>query len=370
MPGPDFWLYPAGVTGQARAFSTWSEMAGSATEWVTSLDLTDAAQYPAYSRGATAAIAIRASLIDWFTHLESVLTGVSTELCAVAAEAETIDIEQQAELDALDPQTYLGYDTLPGGSGDLVDPEDRVEEDLPVWPPPNGGAAFYCDMGPAYGHLNDLSATLVPDDLLSPSQWIETVLGWLGAQSISEEILQAFGGRWGDLYRFTDTLRGLAQLVDEMRGSLASAVAYLDVLWQGFAANSAQQYFAALLSALEDGAALITDAEGVFRTYVEGIENAAELIAGQIHGFVDAVIFAAVAAALGTATIETAVGGIIGYSAAGLALLRAYMLLYEVRGTLQNIQTIAETIETLADINAPLALFTVTVPVPQMEDAP
>jgi hypothetical protein len=369
VPGPDFWLNPSGVANQAQAFADWGRLAGDAARWVRDRPLTDVAQYPVYSRGANAAIAIRVSLIDWFEHLENVLQGVDAELRSVAQEGESIDLELQADLDALDPQTYLGFDTLPGGSGELLDPEDRVDEDFWVWPVNGGGIPFYCDLGD-YSHLNIVSGSLVPDDLLSPTQWIETVLGWLGAKSVAQEVLDAFGGRWADLYEFADTLGGLSQFVAEMHEFLSLQVGYLDVLWQGVAANSAQLYFERLLSALDQAAGLLSDAAAIFRRYTEGVDHAATLIAGQLHSFCDAVIFAAVATALGTATIETAVGGVIGYSAAGLALLHCYVQLYKVRETLQNLGTLADIVVTLVDINAPLALFTVSVPVPTMEDAP
>lgn len=369
MPGPDFWLNPSGVANQAQAFADWAKLAGDASRWVRDRPITDIARFPAYSRGANAAIAIRISLIDWFEHLEAVLIGVDGKLRSVAKEGAAIDMDLQAELDALEPQTYLGYDSLPSGSGKLLDLEDRVDEDFWVWPVNGGGIPFYCDRG-GYQHLNVTPGTLVPDDLLSPSQWVDTVLDWIGAQTLAEDVLEAFGGRWADLYQFADTLGGLSQFVAEMHQYLTLQVGYLDILWQGFAANSAQLYFQDLLSALDEAAGLLSDAAAVFRRYTEGVENAAAIITDQMHSLADAVIFAAIAAALGTATIETAVGGAIGYSAAGLALLRCYVILSEVRGTLQNLVTLADIVVTLADVNAPLELFTVNVPIPAMEDAP
>jgi hypothetical protein len=366
----DFWMFADGVADQARAFEQWSQMATSAHDWVDSHPLTDAAEHPAYSRGATAAIGVRDGLIGWFDHLSSVLDGVAVELRGVAEESKSIDLEEQARIDATDPDGYLGYEKNPSGKPDIAPEGDRADSLLfPVYPPPNGGAAFYCDLGPAYDHLNDLSKGLVPGDLLSPSEWVMTVLGWLGADSLSEQVLKAFGGRWGDLRQFADTLTGLASMAMEMHDGLKSAASALAMYWQGFAANSAQAYLAALLDAINTAADELTTAGESFQSYCDGVEAAAEAIGGQMHAFLDAVIFAAVAAGLGTATIETAVGGAIGYSAAGLALLRAYMVLYEVRDTLQQVEDLIGVLDAIAATTQELGDFVSTIPVPTMEDA-
>ena len=368
MPGPDFWINPDGVANQAQAFANWADMASQATSWLRNHPLEDSTEHLAYWHGATAGAAVRTSLIDWFTHLDAVLQGVDRELRSVASDAMTMDLEQQAQLDALDPQTYLGYDTLPYGSGELLDPDERVDEDYWVLPTIGGGVAFYCDLGPY--DLSGYGSRLVPDDILSPAGWFETILGWLGGRGIAEEVLSAFGGRWEDLYRFRDTLTGLGQMTTDMRDNLTLQVTYLDTLWQGFAANSAQQYFEALLTAISNGAEIITGAAGVFGRYLDGIEQMAQLVAELLRNLWDAIFWAAVACAIGTGTIETVVGGIAGYGSAAVLLAWAFDRLWKVREALATLESIAGLVDALVDVNAPLAAFTVEVPIPQMVDAP
>lgn len=365
----EFWLYPDGVTDQARAFSGWAEMAASAKTWITNHPLTDPGGHPAYTRGVTPAIEIREGLIAWFGHLEQVLTGVATELCDVAEEGRTIDLEQLAEIDKINAETYLGFDQTYYGTGGLLPEDERVEEKLPWWPPPNGGAAFYCDRG-SYANLNDFERTLLPDDLLSPSEWVWTVLGWVGAQDISTLVLNAFGGRWGDMYVFVDTLKGLSTMLGDMHGNLTSASAYINELWQGVAATSAQKYFAALLEAISEAQQAMSTAGDAFSSYCTGVVQQADAIEGLLHTFTNLVIAAAVAAALGTATIETVVGGILGYGTAGAALLGIYLTLYDIRGKLQDIELLYDILVALGNTYTTLTDFTTKIPVPTMVEAP
>lgn len=169
-----------------------------------------------------------------------------------------------------------------------------------------------------------MSAGLVPGDLLSPSEWIDTVLGWLGAQTLPQRVLETYGGRWGDIQQFADTINGLAALLDDMHGHLTSAAAYAGVQWQGYASDSAQAYLEDLLNALPDAQSALADAGTVFSDYCTGVIQSAEQIAGAIYGLYDAVLVAAAGAAFGTGTVWTGGGGLIGYGTAGVSLLWAF----------------------------------------------
>ena len=367
----EFWLYPPGVTHQAGVWSEWSVMAGNAKAWVNDHPLENVADHETlYGRGAATASDIRTGLIEWLGHLESVLDGVAIELRSVADEGATIDLEQQAELDLVDPETYVGYDQTYMGTGGLVAPEDRVEENLPIFPPPNGEGGTYWDMGSGYFANMDMTSDMIPGDLLSPSEWVWTVLGWLGAQDISELVLTAFGGRWGDLYEFQNTLAGLATMVDEMRGSLGSSVGYLAVLWQGFAATSAQKYFTELLAALDTAKTVISDAAQAFEDYLTGIVQQADAIEGLVNALTDMVVIAAGAAAVGASTWWTGVGGIGGFGTSGGALLIAAGIVWDIRGKIQDLQLLYDILVSLENTYTTLSDFTASMPIPTLEDAP
>lgn len=366
----EFWLYPPGVVEQATGFTAYAELAGSSATWITGVDLTNSSQYPLYSRGATVAIEMREGLIEWFTHLEKVLSGVAAELNEVAAEGERIDLEQQAELDKVDPQTYVGYDQTYYGTGGLLPEDERLADSWPVFTPRPQGAPAYCDGGPGWQNLNNLTASIVPDDILSPSEWVWALLGFLGAQDLSDMVLKTFGGRWGDLYRFTDTLEGFGTIVEETYVNLGIAQGYLAYSWQGFAHDSADKYLTDLVEALTSAHSAITEAHRAFELYAKGIVQKAEAIAGLMFKLGDALIVAAAAGAFGTVTLETVVGAVGGYGTMAGALAFAAWKIYEIRGILQDVELAATAIEGLANGNTALIDFTTNIPVPEMVEAP
>lgn len=366
MSDTDFWLNPAGLREQAGAFTQYADQAASAREWLENHAITDGAGSDVYTRVASSAIEIRSSLIDWFDHVEQVLDGAATELVAVADEGEGIDVEQAALIDATDPDVYNDHTQTPSGRPEVTPTVDRTDQSLPVWGPPNGGAAYFCDLG-THDELNQLSAGLVPSDLLSPTQWVDTVLGWLGARTLPQNVLQAYGGRWGDIRQFADTIGGLADLVDDMHGHLSSAVAYVGVQWQGYASNSAQAYFEDLLNALSDAQSALDDAGTVFSDYCTGVIQSADQVAGAVYGFYDAVLIAAAGAAFGTSTAWSGGGGVAGYGTAGVSLLWALKKLADVNGILQDLSSLYSILEALGNLSGDLSNFAATMPVPTME---
>lgn len=364
-----FWLAPDALDRQASAFDEYAQQAGSAYSWLVDHPLQNTAAYPAYAAAATRAETLRASMADWFSYLQEVLAGVATELRDVAQEGRSIDTEEAAAIDASAPSVYDGQTST--ATEVAEDGETPRSTDLmPVWGPPGGGAGFFCDQGPIYDHLNELTVDLVPGDLLSPSQWIDTVLGWLGATSLPERILQEFGGRWGDLRAFADTVRGMGALVDDMRGHLASAAAYIEIGWQGYAASSAKDYFEKLNGVLSDAHVAFTDAGNAFADYADGVEGTAEAVGGAAYSLLDAVLIAAVAAGLGTATIETVIGGIAGWGTAGIAMLRAGSLVKEINDSFQELNDLITILTAFDNLTSDLSDVTTQLHVPAMEATP
>lgn len=366
MTASSFWLAPDALEHQAIPFDDYAAQAQSAKQYLAAHPFDDTGDHPAYRFAAERARELRSSLIDWFDHLASVLTGVAVELRSVADEKRSIDAEEAARIDASDPSVYNGNSS---SASEVVSDSagGRSTDLMPVWGPPAGGAARFCDFGPAYDHLNDLTLNLVPGDLLSPVEWIDTILGWLGATPLPETVMREFGGRWGDLRAFADTLTGLSQLIDDMRGHLGSAASFIKVAWQGYAASSAQDYFDRLSAVLGNAVQEFQDAGDAFASYADGVEGTAEAVSSALYGLLDSILIAAVAAGLGTATIETVVGGILGWGAAGVALLNAGRLVAEVNDQLQFLNDLGNILGSISNLSSDLSDFSSELPVPAME---
>lgn len=371
MSDTDFWVTPDGLDDQARAFDQCAELLSDAKSWVNNHPVGDSAQYPLYSGAAVCARDISAGLGPFLSHIHDVLIGAGVELRAVAQESRDMDMQAAAELDVLDPTEYNDFD--PGEPGrrsaaEIAPQYDRTDELIfPVYSLNGGGIGYYCDASGMFDYINDREVQLIPGDLLSPSEWVWTVMGWLGAQSIKEDLLESFGGRWVDLYEFKRMLAGLGQMLSEVADNLEPAAGALKVYWQGYAANSAQEYFALLIGKLRDAGTELVDASDNFNSFLEGVEAEFDVLSGAAHGFIDAVIVAAVAASVGTVTAETVVGGVAGWSVAGLALLWASSRAKKVWDGVQELQTLLTILNAIDGLSADLSDVTATLHVPAME---
>lgn len=372
MSDTDFWITPDGLVDQARAFDQCAQLVGDGKTWVDEHPVGDSSDYPLYSGAAEQAIDISTGLSVFLGHVQEVLVGVGTELRDVAAEAETMDMTSAAELDAYDPDEYNDFDPdAPGRRSDaeLAPPTDRTYDGslFPVYPLNGGGIAFYCDAGGQYDNLDEQGTALLPGDLLSPSEWVWTVMGWIGAQSIKEDLLGIFGGRWSELYEFRFMLEGISTMLSEVADNLESAKGALSVYWQGYAANSAQDYFEHLLEQLRDASSEIGDAAGQFSQFLQGVELEFDALSGAAHGFIDAILVAAAAAGAGTATAPSGIGPVVGYGTAGVSLLWALKCAKEVWDGVQDALTILTLLDAVRHLSADLSDVTTDLHIPTME---
>jgi len=344
---------------------------GDAKRWADEHPVGSAADHPLYTGAADAATEISGGLSTFFSHVQQVLTGVATELRDVAEEARGIDMQTAAELDAYDPTEYNDFDPdAPGQrtTAEVAPSSDRTEDEnlFPVYSLNSGGIGYYCDAGGQFDYINEQNAHLLPGDLLSPSEWAWTVMGWLGAQTLKEELLEMFGGRWIDLYKFQYMLDGMGTLLGDLAGNLESSAGAISVYWRGYSANSAQEYFADLIERLRSAGRELKTGAGNFSDFLEGVEFEFEALSGAAYGFVDALIVAVVAFSAGAATVETGAGPVVGGAVGGLSLLWAAKRLKDVWDGLQTAMTVLTMLDAVAHLSSDLSDVTAEVHIPTM----
>lgn len=370
MADDDFWIEPAGVDDQARSFEAHAELMNSASDLLARVALNSTEHGDLYNKGVESGKNLVASLTDWFSKLASALTGVAKEIQGTSMQARKLDLDAAANLDALDPTEYNHFD--PGAprkpnAGRLAPPEEQpIKTRFPVYLPPNGGASFYCDAGPQFEAYNNPEKKILPDDILSPSGWIDVCLSAIGGGSLAEDVTALFGGPWGDLYELAYVLNGLQKLLDDSHSQLTSTIAALGVYWQGYSANSAQEYFSKLLKVLSLAGELCFDSANAFKIYTDGVYAVIDTVTGQIQSLTDLLIVAAITAAAGAATSETGIGAVAGFGLSGLSLLAAAGELKSVWDALQNAKTLASGLDTIQKLSAQLDDFTAKVSVPEM----
>ena len=372
MSDTDFWITPAGLEQQAKAFDQCAELLFDAKSWVDGHPVGDAAAYPLYSGAAERAATINSGLSTFFGHVREALIASRTELLSVAQEARGMDMQTAAELDVLDPTEYNDYDPGAPGTGASVKiaPKSDRTDDLifQVYSLNGGGIGFYLAADGMFDYVNERETRLMPGDLLSPSEWIWTVAGWIGAQSIKDDLLKVFGGKWVELYEFRYMLSGVEKMLNDIADNLQSAADALAVYWQGYSANSAQSYFTLLIAKIRDSGRQIGDAGDEFDSFLDGVDKEFDVLSGAAHGFIDALIIAAFAAAAGTVTAETGVGAVAGWGVAGVSLLYAASRAKKIWDGIQDILMLLDILSAAKGLAANLNDVTTKLHVPVMEE--
>ena len=171
---------------------------------------------------------------------------------------------------------------------------------------------------------------------LSPSAWINDVIERVSGVDIFGYATDTLTGEWGSLWKFGDSLQNLAQSLQEIGINIQTAAIKMDTGWDGNAADSANAYFTSLASAVSGQQAALYAAAESYHKAAQGAWMLSGQIGNLLQAIVDKAIIVGIAAAAGTATIESGVGAVVGY---GVAALEAVDLLNKVNNASKIINT-------------------------------
>ncbi|UCR88615.1 hypothetical protein [Mycetocola spongiae] len=366
----DFWLLPEGLEQQAGVIDQWCREFGTINASLAKVILEGEPGAGIYNHAMEQAATLHTAILRWMAHMQNVLESVSTELRHVAVVGRSMDLEAAARLDKYDPSEYNWFSRKPlDGSdpdaGSLTPPEYRYDEPTaPVFPPSASMSGSYLDAGPgAFRGTNEFTNGLFPEDLMSPTGWIRTVLQQIGALSYRQQILNAFGGDWSVLRWYAHKIDGLSKFLFDVHSSLIPTIGSVLIYWQGYSANSAAAYFRVMLDGIEEavkGSVAFSDA---LNEYVDAVMSFADYLGGEIEALCDTVIFAAVAQALGKKSV---IGWALGEGAAAVAIGEAMRIWSRIRDVFQTMEKLYYLLMALRAFNADLDDFITDLKVPYM----
>jgi uncharacterized protein YukE len=164
----------------------------------------------------------------------------------------------------------------------------------------------------------------LPTDIfnyLSPSAWVDNVIAKVTGYDIFAHVTEVFTGEWDSLYKFGDALGNLAQSLQQIGIDVQTGIDRLDGQWGGNAADSAHAYFTQLSTALSSQQNALYAAQDSYHRAARGAYELADQIGNLLQTAIDKAILIGIAVSLGTATSETIVGGVVGYTLAGYQAL-------------------------------------------------
>jgi uncharacterized protein YukE len=263
---------------------------------------------------------------------------------------------------------YAETDERSARSFDAFFASPQAEEGLGGEPPPRTGALFHhtdfrgVDWYLArWNHAEDPPDFAykynVLTDALSVSGNVRGIVYKLFHKDIFEFFLRGISGNWDGLWgagvEFTNCGTALAAIG-------RNVVAYgddLPAVWRGNAADACRAYLLQLGRGIQARETLYHGVGNQYRQAAQLAWAQFDLSGAALGALLDKLVEIAFAIAGGTATIETVVGGIIGYGAAGWMIKQAFDLYSEATKYWTRADTIVKAAQlalaSVSDVNGP-----------------
>jgi hypothetical protein len=258
--------------------------------------------------------------------LETVTQGAATQINLAQRAYATADAESASRLDhtypgAKDPAAIRA--ALSSGRPDLWPTAPR---------PPFADVAEPTSnlVSPNYATAVEMWKINPLADLISPAAWLRQVSVWLFGHDPFEDWTKQLSGDWDAYIHCAAAWRIIGNALLDVGRNLVTAAADVPEVWRGRAAEAEQEFQLTLGNA---AMALHPTCDQYAQLYTKAAEAAKQLfdvVSGLISKLIDVLIVVNLASAVGTATIETGVGPVIGYGVAAYYAWQAYDLYKEI----------------------------------------
>jgi hypothetical protein len=186
-------------------------------------------------------------------------------------------------------------------------------------------------------------------DALSPSSWIRQISMWTLKHDPFEAWLKVLSGDWSGYYRCAVVWQQISACAYDLGTNLLRAAHDTPLVWRGNAATTTEAILvanAAVLDELAEAGLFYSDR---YRDAAQAAIKCFDTVSALAGDLVDRLLLAGVAAAMGTATIETGIGALIGYSVAGYYAYQALKIVYEVQIAINTLSTVVTGLAGLMD---------------------
>nr|WP_221375822.1 hypothetical protein [Actinoplanes polyasparticus] len=162
---------------------------------------------------------------------------------------------------------------------------------------------------------------------VSPSAWLNAAIEKLTGVDVFGWMTDWLSGDWERLWKFGDAMANLAQCMQQMGINIQTGMLRLDASWDGNASDAAYKYFSDLAAATSGQQFAIAKTQDSYHKAAQGAWQLSNQLGNLLQALADKAILAGIAAAAGTALIETGIGAVAGYGAAALIVLDMLQLI-------------------------------------------
>ncbi|MFE9960507.1 hypothetical protein [Micromonospora sp. NPDC005299] len=181
-------------------------------------------------------------------------------------------------------------------------------------------------------------------DLLSPAAWLRQVAVWLFGEDPFEGWGKAFSGDWDSYVHCAAAWGIIGNALDDLGRNLITSTGDVPQVWRGNAAEAEQEYQLGLGAATRALHPACRQYADLYTQAAEAAKHLYSVVTGLISKLIDVLIVINLASAAGTATIETAIGAVAGYSIAAYYAWQAYDLYNEISTWYGNAEATFRTI--------------------------
>ena len=162
---------------------------------------------------------------------------------------------------------------------------------------------------------------------VSPSAWINDAIEKLTGVDVFGWMTDWVAGDWQAIWKFGDAMHNLAACMQQIGINIQRGALDMDPDWDGNASDAAQQYFSHLATTTSGQQSALRQIGDDYHKAATGAWQLSNQLGNIMQALADKAILAGIAAAAGTATAETVVGGILGYGVAALIVIDMLQLI-------------------------------------------
>ncbi len=258
--------------------------------------------------------------------LESVARGAATQINLAQHSYATSDAASAGRLD----QTYPGakdpaamWSALSTGRPDLWPTAPRS---------PFADVAEPTDrlVSPSYVTAVEMWKINPLADLISPAAWLRQVSVWLFEHDPFEDWSKQLSGDWDAYIHCAAAWRIIGNALSDVGRNLVTTTGDVPQVWRGRAAEAEQEFQLTLGSAAMALHSTCDQYADLYTKAAQAAKHLFDVVSGLITKLIDVLIVINLASAVGTATIKTGVGPVVGYSVAAYYAWQAYDLYSEI----------------------------------------
>ncbi len=263
-------------------------------------------------------------LTEVLVQLRDITRSAATRVNLAQVEYSKTDHAAAAAID----RSYAGAEDPIGLRGDRFDSPPHLDNGTGLFVDEVDATRFL--RAPEYATSVDMWDINPLADLLSPAAWVRQAAVWAFDVDPFENWAQNVSGNWKAYLHAGIAMGQAGAVIGDVGRNMLAGARDVPFAWRGQAADGFEEFQYRLARSASEVERVCGEYAKLYAQAAEAIKMLTDGVAGLLMRLIDALIIVSGAIGAGTATIETVVGPIAGYSAAAYYAWQAAGLYKEI----------------------------------------